>query len=67
METEEPTEQVATEESATPAASAEYHMVTEATPCKPRLLMSSEYTTLLYSQRELWTTKDPKQLCAPDN
>ena len=30
METEEPTEQVATEESATPAASAEYHMVTEA-------------------------------------
>jgi hypothetical protein len=30
METEEPTELVATEESATPAASAEYHMVTEA-------------------------------------
>ena len=30
METDEPIELVATEESATPAASAEYHMVTEA-------------------------------------
>ena len=30
METEEPTEQGEVEESATPAASSEYHMVTEA-------------------------------------